>query len=348
MTLYRLGACGLLLSAASLCWPVSAAALSELTRTAYLMGTRVTLAARAADREAALATLEALLESLERSEARLSTWRLDTPLGRLNAAPVNEPVRLDPELCWLFRDLSAWRDDTGGAFDPAVGTLVKAWRIEQHPRLLPDRDIARLGPVARLASWRFDPGACTVARPRDGRLDSGGFGKGAALDEAARLDVAARGWLIDLGGQVGVSGEPPDEGWRVGVAHPARRDEELFAIRMSSGSLATSGGSERDRSADGRRISHIIDPRTGRPSDFSGSVVVWSAQGLAADILSTALYVMGSEEGLQWAESKGIAACYLVPRGDRIELRATRLWRGEPWERAEKAEGKVPNAERNP
>jgi thiamine biosynthesis lipoprotein len=103
---------------------------------------------------------------------------------------------------------------------------------------------------------------------------------------------------------------------------------------MASGSLSTSGGSERDRRVQGQRIGHIIDPRTGRPSTFDGSVVVWSERGLAADIISTALYVMGPDEGLRWAEPRRIAACFLVPRGNHVELRATRGWREKPWERA--------------
>jgi thiamine biosynthesis lipoprotein len=337
MTPRRRDACGVLLAAVSLCWPASAAGPLELTRTAYLMGTRVTLTARAENRDAALSTLEALLDSLERSEGRLSTWRSDTPFGRLNTVEAERRVPLDERTCSLFRDLSEWWRETGGAFDPAVGTLVKAWRVDQEGRLLSDTDLERLRPAARLPAWRFDWRACTLTRPRDGRLDSGGFGKGAAFDEAVRVEVGARGGLIDLGGQVGAFGEPPAGGWRVGIAHPVDRQKELFAISMASGSIATSGGSERDRRVGGTRIGHIIDPRTGRPSEFHGSVVVWHTQGLAADVLSTALYVMGAEEGFRWAESKHIAACYLVARGDEVERRATRRWREEPW-----AEGPVP------
>lgn len=315
----------------ALSWPAAAGDLVELTRAAYLMGTRVTLTARAADRDAASDSLETLLRSLEHSEALLSTWRSDTPLSRLNAAVPEKPTVLDAELCALFRDLSAWREQTGGTFDPAVGPLIDAWGIERDPRLPSGDEIARLVPAARLPAWNFDPAACTVTRPAGGRLDSGAFGKGAAIDAAARLPVAARGWLLDLGGQIGAGGEPPLDGWRVGIAHPLDRDREILALRMASGSLATSGGSERDRRAGGRRVGHILDPRSGRPAAFDGSVVVWHDNGLAADILSTALYVMGPEEGRRWAEAREIAAIYLVPRGGEVVERATSRWRQKPW-----------------
>ena len=64
---------------------------------------------------------------------------------------------------------------------------------------------------------------------------------------------------------------------------------------------------------------------------FAGSVVVWHADGLAADVLSTALYVMGPDEGLPWAEAGGVAACYLVPRGGDVVQRATSAWQRRPW-----------------
>jgi FAD:protein FMN transferase len=315
------------LAAIGLAAPGSADNPLELSRTAYLMGTRVTLTARAADHSAAAESLESLLRSLEQSEDLLSTWRRDTAFGSLNGAAVDEPVQIDRTLCDLFGQLVAWRDRTGGAFDPAVGPLVDAWGIERQPRVPSDAEIARLVPASRLTSWRFDPAACTVTRPPGGRLDSGGFGKGAAFDAATRLDLPARGWSIDLGGQVGVHGHTPRGGWRVGIAHPQQRDREVFTALLKQGSLATSGGSERDRRVGSRRIGHILDPRTGRPADYEGSVVVWHKQGLAADILSTALYIMGPEEGLPWAEGRQIAACFLLPGKDEMVIRSTERWK---------------------
>jgi len=78
---------------------------------------------------------------------------------------------------------------------------------------------------------------------------------------------------------------------------------------------------------DGARVSHIFDPRTMRPAGFEGSVTVWHRRGLAADALSTALFVMGPDEGLRWAEARGIAALYLVPaQGGAVRAAATRAF----------------------
>jgi thiamine biosynthesis lipoprotein len=73
----------------------------------------------------------------------------------------------------------------------------------------------------------------------------------------------------------------------------------------------------------GRRIAHHLDPRTGRPATFNGSVTVWHESALVADTLSTALYVMGPADGLRWATAQHIAVCYLVSGESRVIRRAT-------------------------
>ena len=71
----------------------------------------------------------------------------------------------------------------------------------------------------------------------------------------------------------------------------------------------------------------MLDPRTGRPATFDGSVTVWHERSIAADALSTALYVMGPEDGLRWAEARGVAACYLIPERGALRVEMTRAFR---------------------
>jgi thiamine biosynthesis lipoprotein len=130
--------------------------------------------------------------------------------------------------------------------------------------------------------------------------------------------------MIDLGGQVAVGGTPPDgRPWMVALAHPADRQRAVARMPLSAGSLSTSGGSERDLRVGDTRVGHILDPHTGRPATFDGSVVVWHERALIADVLSTALYVMGPEAGLPWAASRGFAVAYLIPEGASVRVAAT-------------------------
>ena len=299
----------------------------RVERTVFLMGTAATLVAEEPDRAAGLAQLERMVRVIEATEAELSTWRDDSVLSRLNRRPLGARSSVPPSVCGLLSRLTAWRQATGGAFDPAVGRLVEAWGLRGAGRRPTGTALETARARSGLQHLTVDTRACTVARHADVTLDAGGFGKGEAID---RVRDATRdwpgAWLIDFGGQVAVSGERSDGAWPVAIAHPERRGVPVAELRLSAGSLATSGGSERNLALDnGGRIGHILDPRTGEPVGRRGSVVVWHQDAFAADVLSTALYVMGSRAGLAWATERGIAACFLLPgaTSEEVTFRAT-------------------------
>lgn len=314
------------LSLAGLSAPSAAA--PHLERRVLLMGTRATLAVRSPARARGLAQLERMLRELERAEAELSTWREDSLLSRLNAQPVGEPRSAADPLCDLLEELQGWREETGGAFDPGVGRLLEAWGVRSGGRRPSPGELAAALRDSGLRHLTVGRAPCRVGRGRDVALDAGAFGKGEAIDRlyAAEPAPAADPWLVDLGGQV-AAGASRGEPWPVALAHPSFRDRAALQLRLDEGSLASSGGSERDLAADGARIGHVVDPRDGRTVARDLSVAVWHERGLVADVLSTALYVMGVEDGLAWAETRGIAACFLLPRGPGVELRATDAFR---------------------
>lgn len=300
---------------------------ARVERTVVLMGTPATFVAEATDRETALARVERMVRVVEDAEAELSTWREDSALSALNRQPLWKPLAVVSPVCELLGRLEVWRRATAGAFEPAVGSLVEAWRLRDAGSQ-PTAEELRAATLR--AAWPllgFNREACTVTRQADVALDAGGFGKGEALD---RVRAAERGhpgaWLIDFGGQVAVSGGDANSVWPVALANPARRDQPVAEVLLSAGSLATSGGSERTLTlADGNRLGHILDPRSGLPLVRPASVTVWHQDAFAADVLSTALYVMGPDAGLAWAAARDFAACFIVPLtgSDAVDLRAT-------------------------
>ena len=298
-----------------------------VSREVYLMGTRAALTIFAPDRQSGLDQLEGFVSVLEDTEQELSTWREDSPISRLNRQPIGSPFRLSPSLCGLFGKLRIWNRRTGGAFEPAIGPLIKAWGIHSGGRRPTQPELREALEKVGSQHLRFEPHSCVLIRERETWIDVGSFGKGYALDRV--LDYAVRKglerWLIDLGGQIIVRGTPPEtERWSVGLADPVRREASRFRVELSVGSLATSGGSERDMRAGEDRIGHVLDPRTGDSVRADFAVTVWNQRALDADILSTALYVMGIDEGLAWAEANDIAACFLIPaEGGHVEQRVT-------------------------
>ena len=307
-----------------------AAAPIQVERTVHLMGTWATLVVETPGRAVGLEALERMVRIIERTEASLSTWRADSVLGALNRQPVGEPFGLPPALCGLWPRLVRWHGLTAGAFDPAVGRLVEAWGLRAGGAVPAPEVLGAARAWTGLAHLRFDAGTCRVTRTVDATLDAGAFGKGEALRRLGDDSVGRDPWMVDFGGQIAVGGRPVGAGWPVAIAHPARRHQVALALTLTTGSLATSAASERSRVVDGRLVAHILDPRTGQPIHRPESVTVWHEDPLAADILSTALYVMGADEGLDHAGRHGIAALFLIPDPDRdaapVTIRASRTF----------------------
>ena len=289
---------------------------APVTRRVALMGTWAALTTYAGSRTAAVSALDAKVRILEQTESELSTWRPASALSQINRLPFGTAGVLDPPLCRLLERVQRWQQRTAGAFDPAIGALIAVWDLRGAGRI-PTK--AELAAARARTGWKYvamDGQACRLRRRRDVTLDAGAFGKGEALDRILATGEDVGPWLVDLGGQVAVSGPRPDgSGWPVALAHAGRRHLGLIDLELRGGSLATSAGSERDLVVGDRRVGHVIDPRSGRPAPFSGSVTVWHERALAADILSTALFVMGPTAGLRWAERHDVAALFQVPDG---------------------------------
>ena len=280
------------------------------------MGTVARFVARAPERALALERLERMVRAVEEVEGEISTWRDDSDLALANRQPVGVARAVPHPMCATLERAVRWWRDTGGAFDPAVGSLIEAWGVREGGRVPDPDELATAVARAGMEHIVFDSDACTLTRTADTTLDGGAFGKGAALDRV-REAVAHEngGWLVDFGGQIAASDDP----WPVALAHPRHRDIPALELELRGGSLATSGGAERDVTLrDGVRVGHILDPRTGRPVVRRGSATVWHPDALAADALATALQVMGPDEGFGWAAARRIAACFLLP-GDEVD-----------------------------
>ena len=268
-------------------------------REAYVMGTRLSVRVEA-PRAGVMA--EAALEAVREVEDLLSSWRADTELSALNRSPVGEAHGVSPELMAVLEEVSAWVERTSGAFDPAVGALVDAWELRGEGRVA---TAAARAAALEATGWDrlvVSPSSGTVTRTADGVwLDAGGFGKGLALREAARAlrDAGGRG-VLNFGGQVMAVGTPA----RVGVAHPAARDVAVAELVLRDASASTTAASERFIEVDGERYGHVLDPRTGMPVRPWGSVTVVAEDPMVADLLSTALFVMGPEAALEWSAAR--------------------------------------------
>ena len=212
--------------AAALVGAAPPAASAAVERQLAVMGTALRMRIEARDRAAALRASEAALAALAATEARLSTWRDDSELARLNAAPAGESVTLSAATAAELAAAARCGADTAGAFEPAVGGLVDLWDLRGAGRIPGAGELAAALPASRAAAWRIDGTRAARLHPAT-RLEEGGFGKGAGLDRALEALGGAPGvtaaWL-DLGGQTALLGGGP---WTVAVAHPDLRQRAV-------------------------------------------------------------------------------------------------------------------------
>ncbi len=272
-----------------------ASAFGSVTRARYLMGTICEITADD-ERE-----IDSAFGEAARIESMLSTWRNDTDLARVNSG---RPTQVSSELMQLIYDVLKYRDYTNGAFNPLVGPLIDIWQTRGQGAVPSEEEIAEALKRVTTPNPVIYPHD-VIALQNGARFDEGAFGKGYALDRMLwkiKGDV-----VINFGGQLAVHGRAP-----VSIADPEHRDTPVVAFAIDGGSLSTSSASEQTFEVCGVRFSHIIDPRNGRALPPRGSVTVIGSSAFLADIYSTALYVMGVDEGLRWANDTGVAALFIT------------------------------------
>jgi thiamine biosynthesis lipoprotein len=288
------------------------------------MGTTLAISLSSESRPASLRAIDSAIAAVRRVDDVLNDWRTDTDLARLNQAVPAEPIALPPALGAYLVEAAEWMRRTGGAFDPGIGALTDAWDLRGRGRIPIDESLRQARARSGLGGWHLSgsrPGPVVASRPSEGSwIDAGGFGKGAAL-RAARDQLrrdGVRAAILNFGGQIVVLG---DTTLLVDVADPEDRLRGVAQLRLRNLSVSTTGLSERFVEIDGRRLGHVIDPRTGTPVAAWGSVTVVHPDPMVADILSTALFVMGPGDGLRWAEAQGIASLFLLRQGDAVTAR---------------------------
>jgi len=263
-------------------------------------------------------------QALRNVEARMSTWLSDSEVGRLNRAEADQPVPLSPQSVAVLRAAQEAWVRTDGAFDITCRPVVELWRRAGRHNWLPQE--ADLAKAQAKSNWQLIhlSDASAVKDARSARVDLGGIAKGYGVDRAAEALEAAglSGGLIDVGGDLFCFGDPPAGGqWPVQVKKPWGKGS-LMVLNVPGGSaVCTSGGYARYIEVDGRRYSHIVDPRTGRPADAALSVTVVARSAMTADIWATALSVLGPE-GFERLP-QGVEALVLLGTPDDYHVHTT-------------------------
>jgi thiamine biosynthesis lipoprotein len=255
------------------------------------------------DQPAAKRAADAAFARIHELNSILSDYDPASELSRLSrSAGGGQPVSVSPELMTVLSAAQALAARTDGAFDVTAGPVIQLWRRARRQREHPSQE--RLTEARRLVGYQLldlDLAGQRVRLAREGmRLDLGGIAAGYAADEALRI-LRAQGIhraMIDASGDVVVGDPPPSKcGWRIGLVPPAASEPPIY-VSISNCAIATSGDTEQFVELDGKRYSHIVDPRTGLGLTNRLSVTVVAPNGMQADSLATAVSVLGPQQGL--------------------------------------------------
>lgn len=250
----------------------------------------------------ATTAVEELVAGLEHS---LSCHDEQSELYALNRAP-QLYLTEDTTLLSVLDTALHISDLTGGAYDPTLGALTDLWNIANGgPK---PKDSAILEAITHTGTDHLTIEGHTVTKTDPLlQIDLGGVGKGYALQSVVTLlsEKEIDYGVVSFGGNIGVFGEKPDgTPFQIGVKDPHNTSSTVGYLYITSGFVSVSGDYERFFRQDGVIYHHILDPNTGYPADTGlSSVAVYAQNGAAADALSTALFVMGIEDGLALYES---------------------------------------------
>lgn len=289
-------------------------------RTETIMGTQVTITVAADTAEAGRKAIDAGMAELKRLDAMMSLYKTDSEIAQVNRAAGLQPVRVSPEMVEVVGQALRTAQLTHGAFDVTIGPLVVLWQMRLKEGSVPTD--AEISGVLKLVDYRnvvVDPKASTIFLRKKGMvLDVGGCAKGYAADRVRDL-YRAKGItnaVIAVAGDIWVMGTREDgTPWRVGVQHPREKDKVLTVLELKDRYLSTSGDYERFVIREKKRYHHILDPRTGRPARGIIAVTVIGEEGAIIDPLTTALFILGKDEGMRLVNKLGGDAIFVDQEG---------------------------------
>ncbi len=267
------------------------------------------------------------LDEIDRLEQQLTIYRDDSEVSLINRLAAQRPMRVEPNLFDLFVRCQAWHRETRGAFDIAAGALVKCWGFYRREGRVPTIDERRAA-LAKSGSRHvaLDPADQTVVFDTPGvEINLGSVGKGYALDQIVRLlrrDGGVQQGLVH-GGHSSVfalGAEPGTEGWIVGLKHPNDPATRLGTFHLADRGLGISAATHQFFEHGGRKLGHILDPRSAWPAEGVATAAVTAPTAAEADALATAFFILGAGPAREICANRPELGAVLLTRGPNPRL----------------------------
>jgi thiamine biosynthesis lipoprotein len=279
----------------------------------------------------------AAFDLVDRLESQLTVYRETSEVCRLNRLAARVPVPVERGLFDLLNLAARIAAETDGAFDITAGPLVKAWGFfNRQGRVPADEELATALEKIRSKHISLDADRRSVRYDRPGvEINLASIGKGYSLDrvgELLRREFGVTAGLINGGNSsVLALGSPPNDprGWPVGLRHPAEPERRLAVVRLRDRAMGVSASTYQNFGYNGRKIGHLLDPRTGRPAEGVALASAFAPTAAEADALATAFYVLGPAATRRYCEAHPDVAAVVLKDEAGAELEAINLPPGD-------------------
>lgn len=270
---------------------------------AYLMGCGFDFTVVAETEEEADRYFDLVIGEVVRIEEMLSEWISTSEVSKINESAGVKEVEVSDELLALIVRAKKFSQISNGAFDISFASTNRLWKFDGSMEELPSKDEVEAS--VRLVNYKnilVDEREGTVFLKEKGmKIGFGSIGKGYAADRGRKIlmEAGAKAGIVNASGDLSVWGTKPDGSvWEIGLINPMNANRIVGVFSLEKGAIATSGSYEKYAMIDGKRYAHIINPKTGYPAEGVVSVSVFADSAELANGLSTAVMVLGIENGL--------------------------------------------------
>lgn len=277
----------------------------EQTKTFSLMGSVFQITLVDKDSISAQQNINKAIQEIDRIEHLISEWKPETQISRVNKYAGIQPIKVDKDVFELTKKAIWFSKITKGAFDISIVAMDKIWLFDGTMEQLPSKkDIKKSIEDVNFNNIILDSINSTIYLSKTGmKIGFGSIGKGYAADKARELmqSLGVKSGIINAAGDIStwgtqINGKP----WRIGVNNPYETGETLEILKFSNqNAVATSGNYEKYAEINGKRYSHIINPKTGFPSTELTSVTVIGENAEMCNGFSTSIMVLGSKKGIE-------------------------------------------------
>lgn len=289
-----------------------------------LMGSKFDITIVASDSVTATKNINLVIDEIVRIENLISEWKPSSQISEVNRNAGIKPVKVDKEVFDLTKRALFFSEITNGAFDISIAAMDKIWKFDDSMEELPSQEML-LKAIEKVGYKNIELNELnsTIFLKLPGmKIGFGATGKGYAADQGKFLmqQLKVKAGIVNASGDMAIWGtQPNNKPWRIGITNPFKLHKSLKILEVTNAAITTSGDYQKYVEFNGKRYSHIINPKTGMPASGLISVTVIGENAEIANGLSTSIMVLGYEKGLELLKSYPNYACLILTDKGKVK-----------------------------